>query len=132
MLFQNIFVIFTMITLFLFSSIGNGQAISQVNVTSSSICYEMVYPPDDNPIWSQGLDMNLDMVQLCADVVAYKLRWSTTLDSDWYVTGINDINPILHPEYGLRRMWSYFQTHYHTCVICKSNKYKINSNDTKC
>ncbi|CAF1077129.1 unnamed protein product [Adineta steineri] len=110
MLFQNIFVIFTMISLSIFSSIGNGETISQ----------------------SQGLDMNLDMVQLCADVVAYKLRWSTTLDSDWYVTRINDINPILHSEYGLRRMWSYFQTHYHTCVICKSNKYKINSNDTKC
>jgi hypothetical protein len=46
-----------------------------------------------HPLWCQsGLDMNVDWVTKCVDIVAYQLLWSTTDEgSNWFVTGIKDL-----------------------------------------
>ena len=98
---------------------------SQVTAPSQTICYEIVNSPDKNPLWRQsGLDMNVDWVIKCGNIVAYKLQWPTTSEwSDWYVTGINDLAPTNNTN--PTRMWSLFSDYYHIFIICKSNKYKL-------
>ena len=95
-----------------------------VKTPDQTICYEMVNSPDNNPLWTRsGLDMNVDFVIKCGDIVAYKLLWSSTGEwSDWFVTGLNDLSP---PGPNNRtRMWSWFSDYYHIFIICKSNSYK--------
>ncbi|CAF4829544.1 unnamed protein product, partial [Rotaria socialis] len=67
----------------------------RTNAESQAVCYEVVNSPNNDTIWSEaGLDMNIDWVTKCGNIVAYKLRWSTTDEwSDWFVVGVNDLSP---------------------------------------
>jgi hypothetical protein len=97
----------------------------QDSATNQTICYEVVNSPDQSPLWSQaGLDMNVDWIIRCGDIIAYKILWSNAGDwSDWYVTGLNDLLP--SNDNNQKRMWSLFSQHYHIFIICKSNKIKF-------
>ena len=95
------------------------------NAKNQAICYEVVNSPSNNTIWAEaGLDMNVDWVEKCGDIVAYKLLWEATRQwSDWFVTGVNDLRT-LDGEKPMR-MWSLFPTHYHIFIICKSDQKKM-------
>ena len=100
-----------------------------IKTADQSECYEMVNSPDNNALWRQsGLDMNIDWVIKCGDIVAYKLLWPTTGEwSDWFVTGMNDLAPV--NKTNRTRMWSFFSDYYHIFIICRSNKYKMKRDD---
>ncbi len=97
----------------------------QASAWNQTICYEVVNSPDGNPLWCQsGLDMNVDWVIKCGDIMAYKLLWSTTGEwADWFVTDVNDLSATSNNS--STWMWSLFLDHYHIFIICKSNKYKL-------
>ena len=108
-------------------SIVTGQ--QPIKTIDQSECYEMVNSPDKNPLWRQsGIDMNIDWVIKCGDIVAYKLLWPTTGEwSDWFVSGVNDLTPSNNGNH--TRMWSLFSDYYHIFIICRSNKFKLNRDD---
>lgn len=102
----------------------------QDSAKNQTNCYEVINSPDQNPLWSEAdLDMNIDWIIRCGDIVAYKILWSNAGDlSDWFVTGVNDLLPANGTSQ--KRMWSLFSDHYHITIICRSNKIKLNG--TKC
>jgi hypothetical protein len=70
--------------------------------------------------WYLGLNTEQDNKVLGGDVVAYKIRWSSGSWTNWYVTGVNDIDIKYNPSNNtMRRMWSYFTDHQHMYIICK-------------
>ena len=97
-----------------------------VKTPDQSVCYEVVNSPDKNRMWSEaGLDMNVDWVIKCGDIVGYKLLWPKIGEwSDWFITGVNDLSPANNAN--RTRMWSFFSEYYHIFIICKANKYKLN------
>lgn len=76
--------------------------------------------------WTQGLNTEIDHTLLKGDVIAYKIRWFNGSWSDWYVTGVNDID---WKTYGnvMRRVWSYFDDHEHQYIICKEAGTNVNT-----
>ena len=96
-----------------------------VKTSDQSVCYEVVNSPDKNRMWSEaGLDLNVDWVIKCGDIVGYKLLWPKVGEwSDWFITGVNDLTPANNAN--RTRMWSFFSEYYHIFIICKSNKYKL-------
>jgi hypothetical protein len=106
------------------------HAQKQNSASTQTFCYESVNSPDQNSLWSQaGLDMNIDWVIRCRDIIAYKILWSNAGDwSDWFVTGVNDLLPVNGNNQ--KRMWSLFSQHYHITINCRSNLFKLNG--TKC
>jgi hypothetical protein len=102
----------------------------QNTAATQTFCYESTNSPDTNPLWGQaGLDMNIDWVIRCRDIIAYKILWSNAGDwSDWYVTGVNDVLPASGANQ--KRMWSLFTNHYHIAINCRSSLFKLNG--TKC
>ena len=95
------------------------------NALDQAVCFEMANSPNNETIWREaGLDMNLDWVMKCGDIVAYKLLWPETSEwSDWFVTGVNDLSPFSANR--PTRMWSLFADHYHIFIICKSHRNKL-------
>ncbi|CAF1552407.1 unnamed protein product [Didymodactylos carnosus] len=95
------------------------------DITAQSVCTTVTNeaPLGDQRWWLAGLDLNIDFVIKCGEIAAYQVKWSTGW-SDWYVPGVNDMDQKVNTNNGLRRMWSYFDDHYHTYIICKSNAYK--------
>lgn len=93
--------------------------------TEWKMSIEMVNSPNNETIWREaGLDMNLDWVMKCGDIVAYKLLWPETGEwSDWFVTRVNDLSPLSADR--PTRMWSLFADHYHIFIICKSHRNKL-------
>lgn len=120
-------IVLVFVASFLPVSLVTGQ--QPVKTADQSLCYEMVNSPDKNPLWRQsGIDMNIDWVVKCGDIVAYKLLWPTTGEwSDWFVTGMNDLAPANNGN--RTRMWSFFSDYYHIFIICRSNKYKLARDD---
>ncbi|CAF2117443.1 unnamed protein product [Rotaria magnacalcarata] len=106
----------------------SSQGQHRTNAESQAVCYEVINSPNNDTIWSEaGLDMNIDWVTKCGNIVAYKLRWPTTGEwSDWFVVGVNDLSPVRTGK--LTRMWSLFSDHYHLFIICKSNRNKLSGN----
>jgi hypothetical protein len=102
----------------------DGQKVN--SAATQTFCYETTEAPDTLQLWSQaGLDMNVDWVIRCRDIVAYKILWSNAGDwSDWFVTGVNDLLPASGGAQ--KRMWSLFATHYHIVINCRSNMFKLN------
>ena len=70
--------------------------------------------------WWKGLSTQIDQQILGGDVVAYKIQWFSGGWSDWYVTGVNDLDWKYNPSTNdMRRVWAYFTDHVHTYIICK-------------
>ncbi len=75
--------------------------------------------------WKCGLSTEVDHDILGCDVAAYRIQWFNGSWSQWFVTGINDIDPKFNePSSGnqvvgsLRRMWAYFYDHDHEYIVC--------------
>ena len=93
-------------------------------ITSQGSCREVANePPLNDERWPHsGIDLNVDWSLKCGDIIAYKLQWFSGGWSDWYVSGVNDMDQKVNPQNGLRRMWSYFHDHTHTYIICNTNQ----------
>ncbi len=71
------------------------------------------------PIWNQYwvdncLDLNIDMVVLGVDVIAYKIRWFNGNWSGWFVPGNGDgYQKSGEPP---RRYWACFNDHTHKYI----------------
>ncbi|KAH3695168.1 hypothetical protein DPMN_082624 [Dreissena polymorpha] len=80
--------------------------------------------------WHAGLDM-VDQIIEGGRIIAYKIQWFNLAWSDWYVSGMNDLDGKFNPNAvpcavpvkanSLRKMWSYFYDHTHQFIICKPN-----------
>lgn len=75
--------------------------------------------------WALGLSTSIDSElfveqrQRGWDVSAYRIRWSNGAWSDWFVSGVNDIDHKYNPGPNtMRRMWSYFADHEHQALAC--------------
>jgi hypothetical protein len=69
--------------------------------------------------WAKGLNTEIDQNILKANVVAYKIKWSSGW-SGWFVTGVNDLDVKFNTNSGdMRRMWAYFTDHQHLYLVCK-------------
>ena len=98
------------------------------DLSSQQSCVEVTQAPTYDCRWAAGLNVNADEVILHGDVVAYKILWSNGDWTNWFVTGLNDIdikfNPygrscaIAYKANSMRRMWSYFYDHTHTYILC--------------
>jgi hypothetical protein len=93
------------------------------DITSQGSCTEVSNEgPTSDLRWSgSGLDSNIDWTIKCGDIIAYKLQWFSGGWSDWFVPGVNDMDPKVNNGNGQRRMWSYFEDHTHSYIICKTN-----------
>lgn len=103
------------------SKVGYGYGCIDVSVQGS--CTEVTnQPPSRDKRWALGgVDLNVDWAIKCGDIVAYKLQWFSGDWSGWFVPGINDMDSKVNAKNGLRRMWSYFDDHTHSYIICKTN-----------
>ena len=100
------------------------------DISSQAQCVELYRRPSYDCRWQVGLHINIDQLVLGGDVVAYKILWSKRHWSDWYVTGVNDIDwkynahshkcSFGHKDKSLRRVWSYFYGYYHKIIFCKN------------
>lgn len=105
-------------------------------VTVPTQCTEVTEGPrgkgGNNCAWTSSTDLMLDQKLLGGKIVAYKIQWFNGIWSPWYVPGYNDMDwkfnnintqstcqDIVTQPYSLRRVWSYFQDHTHTYIICK-------------
>ena len=90
------------------------------DISSQSRCTEQTRGPQRNAGWDQhGLSTEIDQRLAGGNVVAYKIRWSSGW-SDWYVTGVNDIDHKYNTRTNqMRRVWAYFTDHQHTMLICR-------------
>jgi len=128
------------IALFLTLSVSSVSADSGFNCTGSDCLGALGAPPLDittqtscvqegtegSPIaatsdarWKQGLSTEVDRTVTGCNIVAHKLQWGTGSWTDWYVVGVNDIDPKYNTSNGaLRRMWAYFYDHKHLYIKC--------------
>ena len=91
------------------------------SLSTQAVCTQIgpLAPGGSGSGWGNGLSTQADQKILGGDVVAYKIQWSTGW-SDWYVTGVNDIDWKYNTAGNdMRRVWSYFIDHTHTYLICK-------------
>ncbi|CAF1034051.1 unnamed protein product [Didymodactylos carnosus] len=97
------------------------------NRSTEAYCTQVgILPPSGEDRWAlAGLDLNVDWVLKCGNIVAYKLQWFSGGWSDWYVPGVNDMDDKVNDGNVLRRMWSYFDDHTHTFIICKNTHYQL-------
>lgn len=100
-----------------------------LDITTQAVCTQV--GSEGNPLvpthdlrWVQGLSTEVDHAITGCNIVAHKLRWGGGSWSDWYVVGVNDIDPKYNyasysPGNGsLRRMWAYFYDHSHVYIQC--------------
>lgn len=89
------------------------------DLTSQVDCRQEEEKPTGESRWYAGLSTQVDQELRGGEIVAYKILWSTGW-SDWFVTGMNDLDIKFNPEdRSMRRMWSYFYDHEHTYIICR-------------
>jgi hypothetical protein len=75
--------------------------------------------PTSDVRWGNGLSRNVDQAVKGGQIVAYKLQWFSGGWSGWYIPGVNDIDVKYNVGPNtLRRMWSYFEDHTHSYIIC--------------
>ncbi|KAH3751751.1 hypothetical protein DPMN_186320 [Dreissena polymorpha] len=78
--------------------------------------------------WAEGLGM-ADQIIEGGKIIAYKIKWFNGIWSNWFVSGINDLDikfnlgpsgrcPAMKAN-TMRRFWSYFYDHNHQYIICK-------------
>lgn len=91
------------------------------DISSQGSCTQVSDEPPLGDGWPPGIDVNLDWAVKCGDIIAYKLQWFNGAWSDWFVTGVNDLDEKVDVGNGLRRKWRYFADHTHTYIICKTN-----------
>lgn len=97
------------------------------SISSQAVCTQVgtqaapVAPVGSAAGWWKGLSTQVDQAILKGDVIAYKIQWFNGSWSDWFVTGVNDIDVKFNPAPAneMRRQWSYFTDHKHTYIICK-------------
>ncbi|CAF0926515.1 unnamed protein product [Didymodactylos carnosus] len=101
--------------------------LTKLDASDKAYCTQVgILPPSGEDRWAlAGLDLNVDWVLKCGNIVAYKLQWFSGGWSDWYVPGVNDMDDKVNDENVLRRMWSYFDDHNHTFIICKNTHYQL-------
>ena len=71
--------------------------------------------------WHLSYNINYDWQKKKGRIIAYKLKWFNGSWSEWFVPGITDLDWKYTNNGGtkqVRRMWSYFNDHYHTYIIC--------------
>ncbi len=96
------------------------------DLRTQAVCTQVGTDSSPNPPtgtaagWYLGLNTEHDNKVLSGDVVAYKIRWSNGAWTNWYVTGVNDIDIKYNPSNNtMRRMWSYFTDCQHIYIICR-------------
>jgi hypothetical protein len=115
---MNFFITFCLMTTFV-----SGQLLSKKVVTGN--CTEVFdQPPRRGTSFSSTFDRNVDLSVLGGRIVLYRIRWNSNFHSDWFVPDFNDIDwkytwNSESQTMRLRRVWSYFESHIHTYVICK-------------
>ena len=104
----------------------SGSDCVQHNLQTQAVCTQVGTDSSPNqPVssalgWAKGLNTEIDQNILKGNVIAYKIQWSSGNWSNWYVTGINDLDVKFNTNTGdMRRMWSYFTDHKHLYIICK-------------
>lgn len=79
------------------------------------------------PGFAVSFDRNLDFQLLRGRIIAYKIQWFNDSWSDWFVPEYNDVDWKVTPvrptptqplPTTIRRVWSYFEDHVHTYIIC--------------
>lgn len=102
----------------------NGSDCVQYNLQTQAICTQVGTETSPNTpvgtqqVWYKGLNTELDNTILKGNIVAYKIQWSSGW-SNWYVTGVNDIDVKFNPDKTMRRMWAYFTDHKYLYILCK-------------
>lgn len=90
------------------------------DITTQAQCTEVTEGRTDDGRWGQGLSTNVDQTVKGGEIVAYQIQWFNGNWSEWYVTGVNDIDAKYNPhDSTMRRRWSYFYDHTHKYIICK-------------
>lgn len=93
-------------------------------------CFEVISRGNGRCEWRIGLYRDIDYRLLNGRIIAYKILWSGSRWSEWYVPGINDFdrrNSVFPNRCGrfyrrfnaVRRMWSYFYDYTHRYIICR-------------
>ena len=100
------------------------------NTETQPVCKEVARVPTSDCRWVAGLDTNVDYEIEGGDIVAYKIRWSSGIWSEWLATGVNDIDERFNPATlycriplranSMRRVWAYFYDHNHKFIVCES------------
>ena len=78
-------------------------------------------PPLIGQGWDQSYNINYDWIKKKGRIIAYKIRWFSGSWSEWFVPGITDLDwkySIVGGKKQVRRLWSYFNDHVHTYIIC--------------
>ena len=71
--------------------------------------------------WDQSYNINFDWLKKKGRIIAYKIQWFNGSWSEWFVPGITDLDwkySVVGGNKQVRRMWSYFNDHTHTYIIC--------------
>ena len=71
--------------------------------------------------WDQSYNINFDWMKKKGRIIAYKIQWFNGGWSEWFVPGITDLDwkySVVGGQKQVRRMWSYFNDHVHTYIIC--------------
>ena len=102
-------------------SLGNPS----LNIATEADCTQVgteaapIAPAGLDSPWGQGLSTEVDHAVIGCDIPAYKIQWFNGTWSDWFVTGVNDINWKYDPRNGkLVRAWGYFGDHNHLYIKC--------------
>ena len=107
---------------------GSDCVIYDLNTQAN--CKEVTSSATYDCRWAAGLDTNVDMLILKGDIVAYQIQWFSGSWTNWFVSGVNDIDIKFNPSgrtcavsykaNTMRRLWSYFYDHTHKYIICTS------------
>lgn len=123
-----------LISLQLFVVFSHSQASDKIiYVQTQSGCTEVSSKPTRDCRWHADLDYFTDQEITGCKIIAYKIQWFSGSWSNWFVTGINDIdgkinlyqrqcnNGIIQAK-SMRRWWSYFYDHNHRYIKCCARK----------
>ncbi len=108
-----------------------GSPLNLTGTTSPGQCRANIDPSackevaNEAPLTGQGWDksynINYDWQKKKGRIIAYKLRWFNGNWSEWFVPGVTDLDwkfSVVGGKKQVRRMWSYFNDHVHTYIIC--------------
>ncbi len=93
---------------------------SDDSLNHGSQCTSVIAKPTMDKYWE---NLHLD-VSAHPEIIKYRIRWWSGEWSQWYTTGVDDLDAKVNTDGTARRMWSYFTDHVHEYVKCATSTTK--------